>query len=59
MENTLNSEISTKSVYISVNNNTNLKIYKIRSIYTIWDRLGQKPSHTRYCPFKGLHSYFK
>jgi hypothetical protein len=30
MENTLNGEISTESVYISVNNNTNLKKHSIR-----------------------------
>ncbi len=42
MENTLNGEIGTKSVYISVNNNTNLKISTILSIDTIWDRLSQK-----------------
>ncbi len=52
MESTLNGEISTKSVYISINNNTNLKISKILSIYTIWDRLSQKPSHAT-VPLKG------
>ncbi len=38
MENTLNGKISTESVYISVNNNANLKKIEILSIYTIWDR---------------------
>ncbi len=32
------------SVYISVNNNTNLNFLKILSNYTIWDRLSQKTS---------------
>jgi hypothetical protein len=50
-ENTLNGEISTESVYISVNNNTNSKKFLILSIYTIWDRLCLK-SISRYCPFK-------
>jgi hypothetical protein len=31
-----------KSVYIFVNNNTNVKIFWILSIYTIWDGLSQK-----------------
>jgi hypothetical protein len=31
-----------KSVYISVNNNTNLNLIKILSNYIIWDRLSQK-----------------
>jgi hypothetical protein len=31
-----------KSVYISVNNNTNLNLFKILSNYIIWDRLSQK-----------------
>jgi hypothetical protein len=44
-ENTLNGKISTKTVYISVNNNSNFKIFLILSIYAIWDRLSQKPSH--------------
>ncbi len=35
MEITLNGENSPKSLYILVNNNTNEKIYKILSIYTI------------------------
>ncbi len=36
-------EISTKSVYISVNNNNKtLKHFLILSIYTIWDGLSQK-----------------
>jgi hypothetical protein len=39
-------------VYISVNNNTNLKMSKILSIYTILDRLSQK-TISRYCPFNG------
>ena len=41
-----------KSVYISVNNNTNLNLFKILSNYIIWDRLSQK-TISRYCPFKG------
>ncbi len=40
-----------KSVYIFVNNNTNVKIFWILSIYTIWDGLSQK-TISRYCPFK-------
>jgi hypothetical protein len=48
-ENTLNGEISSESVYISVNNNTNLKKNLILSIYTIWDRLSLK-TISRYCP---------
>ncbi len=40
-----------KSVYIFVNNNTNVNFLKILSNYTIWDRLSQK-SISRYCPFK-------
>jgi hypothetical protein len=36
---------SHKSVYISVNNNTNLNFLKILFIYTIWNGLSQKPSH--------------
>jgi hypothetical protein len=40
-----------KSVYISVNNNTNFKISQILSLYTIWDGLRQK-TISRYCPFK-------
>jgi hypothetical protein len=39
-----------KSVYISVNNNTNLNLFKILSNYIIWDRLSQK-TISRYCPF--------
>jgi hypothetical protein len=39
-----------KSVYISVNNNTNLNLFKILSDYFIWDRLSQK-TISRYCPF--------
>ncbi len=35
-ENTLHGELSTESVYISVNNNTNLKKLSILPIYTIW-----------------------
>jgi hypothetical protein len=42
-----------KSVYISVNNNTNLNFLKILSNYIIWDRLSQK-TISRYCPFKHL-----
>ncbi len=53
METTLNGEISNKSVYISVNNNTNWKFLKILSIYTIWVGLSQK-TISRYCPFKRL-----
>ena len=52
METTLNGEISTESVYISVNNNTNFKIFLFLSIYTIWDRLSLK-TISRYCFFKG------
>ncbi len=37
-------------VYISVNNNTNLNLFKILSNYIIWDRLSQK-TISRYCPF--------
>ncbi len=44
-------EISTESVYISVNNNTNFKKILFLSIYTIWDRLSLK-TISRYCPFK-------
>jgi hypothetical protein len=40
-----------KSVYISVNNNTNLNLFQILSNYIIWDRLSQK-TISRYCPFK-------
>ncbi len=50
-ETTLNGEISTESMYFSVNNNTNLKKFQILSIYTIWDGLSQK-TISRYCPFK-------
>ncbi len=39
-----------KSVYISVNNNTNLNLFKILSNYIIWDRLSQN-TISRYCPF--------
>jgi len=52
-ETTLNGEISTESVYISVNNNTNLNIIKILSNYIIWNRLSQK-TISRYCPFNVL-----
>ncbi len=55
METTLNGEISTESVYNSVNNNTNLKKILILSIYTIWNRLSLK-TISRYCPFK--YQYF-
>ncbi len=41
-----------KSMYISVNNNTNLNLFKILSNYIMWDRLSQK-TISRYCPFKG------
>ena len=40
-----------KSVFISVNNNTNVKFFYILSIYIIWDRLSQK-TISCYCPFK-------
>jgi hypothetical protein len=40
-----------KSFYISVNNNTNLNLFKILSNYIIWNRLSQK-TISRYCPFK-------
>jgi hypothetical protein len=46
-----NGEISTESVYISVNNNTNFNNFLFLSIYTIWDRLSLK-TISRYCPFK-------
>ncbi len=51
-ENTLKGKISTKSVYISVNNKMNLTFFKILFIYTLWD-LSLK-TISRYCPFKGL-----
>ncbi len=38
-------------MYISVNNNTNINLFKILSNYIIWDRLSQK-TISRYCPFK-------
>ncbi len=44
-----------KSLYISVNNNTNLNLFKILSNYIIWDRLSQK-TISRYCPFKSTLS---
>ncbi len=52
-ENTLNGEISTTSVYISVNNNTNLIFFRffLSTVYPIWDELSQK-TISRYCPFK-------
>ncbi len=37
METALRAVLNTVSVYISVNNNTNLKKIYILSIYTIWD----------------------
>ncbi len=40
-----------KSVNISVNYNTNLKFFFIRTYYTIWDGLSQK-TVSRYCLFK-------
>jgi hypothetical protein len=40
-----------KSVYISVNYNTNFKFLKTLFIFTIWKGLSQK-TITRYCPFK-------
>ncbi len=49
-ETTLNGEIYTLSVNISVKNNTNLKFFLIISIQTIWDGLRQK-TISRYCPF--------
>ncbi len=39
-----------KTSNISVNNNTNFKIFWILSIYTIWDGLSLK-TISRYCPF--------
>ncbi len=57
MKTTLNGEISPKSVYISVNNNTNKKNSKILSIYTIWDRLSQK-TISRCFPFKNVPYLF-
>ncbi len=47
----MNGEISTKCLYISVNNNSNFKNFQILSIYTIWDGLSQK-TISLYCPFK-------
>jgi hypothetical protein len=44
-------EIYCKSVYISVNNSTNLNLVKILSNYIIWDRLSQK-TISSYCPLK-------
>ncbi len=41
-----------KNVYISLNNNTNLNLFKILSNYIIWDRLSQK-TISGYCPFNG------
>jgi hypothetical protein len=41
-----------KTVYISVNNNTNFKFFKILSFFTIWDGLGLK-TISRHSPFKG------
>ncbi len=49
--NALKGEIITKSVYISLNNNTNLKSFQILSIYTIWDGIAKK-TISRYYPFK-------
>ncbi len=43
-----------KSVYISVNKNTNLNLSNILSNYIIWDRLSQK-TISRYCPFKSAN----
>jgi hypothetical protein len=34
-----------KSVYVSVNNNTNLDFLNILFIFTIWNGLGQKQTH--------------
>ncbi len=45
-----------KSVYFSVNNNTNLNLFKILSNYIIWNRLSQK-TISRYCPFKETHFF--
>jgi hypothetical protein len=42
-----------KSVYISVNNNTNLNLFKILSNYIIWDRLSQK-TISCYYPFNPI-----
>ncbi len=42
-----------KSMYISVNNNTNKKFFLVLSIYTRWDGLSQN-TIPRYCPFKGI-----
>jgi hypothetical protein len=41
-----------KSVFISVNINTNLNFLKNLSVYIIWDGLSHK-TISRYCPFKG------
>ncbi len=35
----------------SINNNTNLNLFKILFNYIIWNRLSQK-TISRYCPFK-------
>ncbi len=40
-----------KTVYISVNNNTNFKFFQILSFFTIWDGLSLK-TISHYCPFK-------
>jgi hypothetical protein len=55
METMLNGEIRTKSVYISVNNNTNFVIFLILFIYAIWDGLSQKSSHTT-VPLQGTQA---
>ncbi len=54
--NTLNGDISNKSMNISVNNNTN-KIFFIsfQTTYTIWDGFSQK-TFSRYCPLKHVDS---
>jgi hypothetical protein len=44
-----------KSVNISVNNNTNLKNFLIRTYYTIWAGLSRK-TISRYCPFLSTQS---
>ncbi len=44
-ENTLNGEISTTNVYISVNNNTNLIFLQILSIYTALYEMDETKIH--------------
>jgi hypothetical protein len=54
--NTLNGDISTKSMNISVNNNTNnIFFLSFQTTYTIWDGFSQK-TISRYCPLKHVDS---